>query len=131
MKTKQPKIKTWVLMFMPQFHDLVKRGLKCKTIRPVRKRPPALGDHLSLRVWAAKPYRSKQREIAVGVVTEVAEVDLRPDGEIRVNGSHLVKAVRSSVAVGDGFKDTDDMLECCESRYGLPFRGTLIRWKIA
>jgi hypothetical protein len=66
----------FVRMFKPRFARLVETGEKLQTIRPMPKRLPEIGDHLSLREWTGKPYRSKQRTLCEAIVIHVARITI-------------------------------------------------------
>lgn len=107
-----------VIMFNPQFHGPVRRGEKCQTIRPPRKRPIRPGDQLSLRAWIGQPYRSKQRELRAAVCLCVDRatiaVDFADDAE----------------AQRDGFPGAPEMRRWFEDHHDLPFTGERITWRL-
>ena len=123
-----------VVMCQPRFAPLVKAGTKPHTIRLKRKLYPVqVGDLLSLREWSGVPYRSKQILLREEVCTAVKPV------KITFRFGHVLFCVgknnplyteqANALAVADGFRDVDEMLEWFEATHGLPFRGVLIEWK--
>jgi hypothetical protein len=123
-----------VLTFQPQFAPLVRAGTKTQTIRAPRKRPIQSGDPLSLREWTGRPYMAPQRLLLEAVCTETAWVELNIDsaGEfyIGVNGVRVfLPGQEDAFAVRDGFVDAGQMQAWFEKTHGLPFEGTLIKWR--
>lgn len=130
-----------VIMIQSRFESPVVTGRKLHTIRPHRRdgRPRArVGETLSIRVWTAIPYRSKQREIARVVVTSVEGVAIHKDGlEWRPGGlaacfwheQRREKLLRS-FAWSDGFANWPELKAWFHHTHGLPFEGSLIRWRL-
>lgn len=119
------------LMFQKRFAELVRLGEKRQTIRPLRKRPICVGDSLSLRRWADKPYRSKQIVLREATCSRVSTIEI--DETFReivfiVDGERLNQEQWSRLARDDGFACTTDMLDWFRAVHGLPFRGVLISW---
>jgi hypothetical protein len=124
-------------MFKPQFAPLVAAGTKRQTIRPVPKRPqdiPKVGDVESWREWLGKPYRSKQRELAVIEIVLVERLELEetpheilislPDRPLR--GALLPIEQWNSFAQADGFGSMKELIFWFEKEHGLPFEGIVI-----
>lgn len=118
----------FVRLFKPQFAELVERGLKLQTVRPVPKRMPKPGDALSLRAWSGLPYRSPQRVLMEAVVTYVYPVRIFHSGIIQ-NGQRLSDGHVRRFAEADGFDGVEEMLNWFEEVHGLPFDGIVIYWK--
>lgn len=116
-------------MFKPQFAKLVQNGTKRQTIRPVPKRLPALGAVESWREWKGKPYRSKHRELAVVMLTNVQIVEICEAGIRNNRGRLLPYLVALATARADGFSDWREMREWFKAQYGLPFVGVVIEAK--
>lgn len=126
-----------VRTFKPQFAPLVKAGTKRQTIRPIPKRPqdmPKVGDLESWREWTGKPYRSKQRELAVVRIAGVWQVNLygqlRPEAPVifqTFDGTLPRYGSLDQFASADGFSNFPEMLEWFERTHSLPFTGILIR----
>jgi hypothetical protein len=115
-----------VLMFQSRFAALVAAGTKRQTVRPVRKRGPTrIGEVVSLRRWADKPYRSKQVVIATGRLLANPFVEL--DDLIAVVGGEEVD--RHAFARADGFDSWPDLVAWFANAHGLPFRGVCYRWE--
>lgn len=124
-----------VLMFQHRFAPKVEDGSKPHTIRPNRKRPIKVGDHLSLRKWEDKPYRSKQI-----VLRESECISARPilitSNFVEVdNGFEFfhwgTEETLNKLAVHDGFNNWEEMKEWFINTHNLPFRGVLIEWNPA
>lgn len=77
-----------VKMFQPRFADLVAAGEKKQTVRPVPKRTLKIGDIISCRAWKKKPYRSKQRRLYSGTITEVLPVTITKTS-VELDGSNV------------------------------------------
>ena len=124
-------VSSFVRMFKPQFAGLVERGEKTQTVRPVPKRMPKTGDRISLRTWSDKPYRSKQKLLAEGIITNVDRIEITDEGVTLLPESSLnlrVEVPRGSFAVADGFSCWEEMRQWFQHQHGLPFSGVLIRW---
>lgn len=119
-----------VLMFKPRFAEAVRAYTKLQTIRPPRKRPIRVGDHLSLRQWAGKAYRSPQLALAFGRCTEVSRIVVDPFG-IHWQKLNVSRAEPADFAIADGFDSWAAMREWFDATHGLPFFGVLIRWEKA
>ena len=122
----------FVRLFKPQFADLVASGQKCQTVRPIPTRMPVAGDTISCRTWSDKPYRSKQRLLAEGTITQVSPITITED-RIFLNPRQrlTVHPNKEEFAISDGFKSWPDMRAWFEKQHSLPFTGILIRWKLA
>lgn len=117
-----------VRMFQPRFAPMVEAGTKLQTIRPWPKRCPAIGQRISLRAWTGKPYRSKQRVLAEGSVTDFKVVAIYPE-DVVLDGVPVFDP--DGFARADGFRDMADMLAWFAETHGLPFHGVMICWKPA
>jgi len=115
-----------VLMFQPQFADLVASGQKMQTIRPIRKKfPVTVGEKLSLRKWSNKPYRSKQ--------IELCQVTCRFTCHLRIDLDGITWPCQPVMPIQllvqqDGFATFAAMQAWLQKAYGLPFNGVLIQW---
>lgn len=119
------------LLFQYRFAGLVARAIKEQTIRPPRKRPIRVGDRLSLRAWADKPYRSKQIVLREATCSRVATIEIDETFQeivFVVDGQRLEQEQWARLARDDGFACTTDMLNWFREVHGLPFRGVLISW---
>ena len=120
-----------VRMFKPQFAPLVEAGTKRQTVRPTPKRMPFVGQHLSLRTWTGRPYRSKQRVLATARVMDVQPIRITDETlGIRITppvGMHYWPDP-DTFARADGFKDWPELREWFRTTHGLPFTGILIEW---
>lgn len=123
------KPRKFVRLFQPSFADQVERGIKKQTIRAAPKRMPAIGDHISLRAWTGKPYRSKQRILRESQITQVSTVAIHADSYSLRAGTFTSLPFRNHFARKDGFKDWDDMITWFQQTHKLPFTGILIQWK--
>lgn len=127
-----------LLGFQARFAPLVESGEKTQTIRALRKdgRVPRIGERLYLYTGLRTKYVQKLGE---GEVTEVHHLHLaRADctGErSHLDGQHLFRHEVEAIARADGFRDADgspyrELLSWFEDVHGLPFAGTLIRWRL-
>lgn len=131
---------SFVRMFKPRFAKLVKAGRKLQTIRPLPKRIPRCGDHLSLRRWLGKPYRSRQRILRKATVSRIEVCRIEKEGIFAPPGDGSLLAVlgvkyiyyngtsADRFARADGFKDWQEMREWFKAEHGLPFDGVIIFW---
>lgn len=121
-------MKTVVKMFQPRFAPLVKSAIKRQTVRRLPKRErdmPEVGDRISAREWMGDPYRSKQRPLIEGVITEVEPISIEYD-YITVNTN---SEPCESFAIADGFENFQEMVEWFRTNHKLPFDGILIKWE--
>jgi hypothetical protein len=130
-REQQPCSASFVRLFQHRFADMVERGEKLQTVRKTPKRMPKPGDRISLRAWTEKPYRSKQRVLAEGTITEVSTVWLGWNALI-VSDRVLTQAEWDAFARADGFADSVEMHGWFLKTHGIPvdgWRGILIRWQ--
>lgn len=108
-------MKSHVLMFMPRFHDPIRRGTKIQTIRAPRKRKVEPGDQLSLRAWSDKPYRSPQIVLGTAACVDTNRLRIENNfGQLRVilEGLPMLSHEDTEAfAVADGFTNAYDMLQ--------------------
>lgn len=120
-------------MFKPQFAPLVESGAKCQTVRPTPKRMPKPGDSISLRIWAGKPYRSKQRVLTEATITRVSKIKITAKGfkhwEDEGVGVRRNPATLDAFAKRDGFSDWSALVKWFRAAHGLPFTGIVIHWQ--
>ena len=117
------------ISFKLQFADAVESGRKRQTIRAPRNRPIKVGDP----VYLFTGMRTKQcRRLGVGTCTEThsIEIDYRLRWKVAVDGRSLGYGEAHAIAMADGFGFITDLVDFFEREHGLPFRGTLIRWKL-
>lgn len=138
MKPRKPRL--WVKMVSPRFHQQVESGKKLQTVRPVPKGYwPIRNDRISLRAWTGRPYRSKQRVLREGTITEVHGCTIHCDGieidpgTLRVFwmaewNFHSINLY--AFAKADGFADWPEMRDWFEETHGLPFKGMVIKWRL-
>lgn len=119
-----------VFMVQERFVVPIKRGTKCTTIRPVRKRLPQPGAAVTFKRWVGKPYRSKQEQVAEGRLVDVSSILIWSD-VFEVNGNVMAKEDEARFATGEGFLDAAEMRNWFRSQYGsLPFTGNLYQWAL-
>jgi hypothetical protein len=128
-----------ILMFEDQLIEPILQGCKVQTVRPPRKRPVAVGDALSLRVWMGHPYLSPHRALLETHCTSVVDVMLDDGGLVldytkkfgsRFGSRQSVEATER-FAVRDGFGQFAEMREFFRKMHGLnnwPFKGVAIGW---
>ncbi|HEU4344083.1 MAG TPA: ASCH domain-containing protein [Candidatus Binatia bacterium] len=127
-----------VKLFKPEFAEAIASGRKTSTIRPFpRGRLPRIGELISLRVWTGRPYRSKQREIGRGVISQVEWVSvgrwriMRADFDFHAHHvNHLWLSVEQTeeYARQDGFNCYESLKAWFDAQHGLPFSGIRIAW---
>ncbi|NJL19197.1 MAG: ASCH domain-containing protein [Bdellovibrionaceae bacterium] len=113
----------FIRLFQPQFAGLVEKGTKCQTVRPTPKRMPKHGDRISLRAWAGKPYRSKQRVLRGAVVFAVKKVRIEAGAvwpNLWLDGQRQNAQATSQFAMRDGFLDAQRMGEWFQEHHQLP-----------
>lgn len=119
-----------VLLFEKRFWEAVVTGAKVHSIRRTRKRPIYPGDDLSLRAWAGKPYRSRQRVLCDETCLFVRECWIDAQG-IVIDGHRFSELEElDAFAVSDGFDNWNQMRFYRDFCYKLPFSGDLIQWGI-
>lgn len=117
-----------VVMFKPQFAEAIRTGAKRQTIRP--RFVPKLGERLSLREWTGLPYRSKQRELAQVMVTEMFSITIQ-DQSMMINGVDATPEEIKALTIADGFRNEKEMRQWFAEVHGVPFYGTGFGWKPA
>lgn len=121
-----------VLMFQPQFADLVAEGSKIQTVRPPRKQPFEPGEIISARKWSGVAYRSPQIEIAqIRILNLIHGVTISEHG-IETQGTFLEGQWVDDAweptepfevhqfAKDDGFQDWPKMREWFRRTHALP-----------
>jgi hypothetical protein len=111
-----------VIMFQDRFSESIRSGIKCQTIR--RHAHFYLGDVLSLRRWAGKPYRSHHEVLLDAICIGIRPITICTSG---IEDRDFF-GPDNALAVSDGFRDFNEMVAWFNSTYGLPFTGVLIRW---
>ena len=114
-----------VLLFERRFATLVESGKKLQTIRARSKRQFKVGDKISLRAWAGKPYRSFQTLLRTSIIHEVRPIIIQHDWYQIGNLEHKPN---NQFAIADGFRSWDEMRVWFRDNHGLPFEGLLIKW---
>ncbi len=133
-KEVRAKAGTVVKMFMPQFAPLVRSGAKLQTCRPTPKRMPKVGQRISLRQWAGKPYRSKQVVLRESVITQVQSIWFNGVTIILgdpKSGPVLAGDDARDFAQADGFENLRAMGQWFAEQHGTdkPFVGIVIKWR--
>lgn len=120
---------SFVRMFTAEFAPSVAAGTKIQTVRPVPNRMPKPGDKLSLRCWAGKPYRSKQRVLRNSTIIKVESVKFTRLHRVQFADGILSREAEWAFAKADGFESPEAMFEWVEATYGMPFEGVVIHWR--
>jgi hypothetical protein len=115
-----------LLGFSPQFAALVESGEKRQTIRAWRKFPICVGDRVYLWTGLRQP---GARKLGEGIVESVDAIRIERN-RARVRTIPLWDSGRVELAKDDGFESFDAMAAWFERTHGLPFTGTLIRWRL-
>ena len=116
------------VLFQSTFASLVESGAKQQTVQAAPKRMPQRGDHLSLRDWTGKPYRSQQRILREATVDWVQKIEMTATG-IALDGQPLSAHQADAFAKADGFLGANDFIGWYNFMHGLPFEGICIFWK--
>ena len=113
--------------FEKRFAEAVASGTKLQTIRRERKRPIVAGDTLQLYTGL----RTKStRKLADAVCTETEAVEIDYD-DLFLGARFLDAHDREGFATADGFTSYLDMASWFAGKYGAPFRGRVIKWRLA
>lgn len=113
------------------FKEKILDGSKRQTIRAIRKRPIKVGDKLYLWWKQRTPDREKLGEANC---INIAPITIRKDGysiqsEKFFNSGEFTDYLSLSLmAIADGFKDWQELVEFFENSHGLPFEGVVIQW---
>lgn len=116
------------LNFMKRFAPWVESGVKWTTIRAPRKDGREIcraGDTLSLYTGMR---RRGCRKLGEAACKSVESIRIERSGVTRIGHRRLTRHEKYWLAIGDGFKDFDEILAWFRDVHGLPFRGYLIRW---
>lgn len=108
--------------FQKRFAVAVWSNQKHQTIRRKRKNPIVAGDRLRLYTGL----RTKRCVFLKEVLCRSVESVVIGAWSVRVAGARLLNA--EQFAAADGFGSYREMAAWFRDRYGLPFRGVLIRW---
>lgn len=128
-------MKRHYLTCLPQHEQPIIDGTKTTTIRTPRKRPIAVGDTITFRVWVGRPYGngSTVRDVRTVTVTgiEYIEVHRRTqrlyanvDGEIVRQPPYVVR----DIAQRDGFAGAWSMIDYLTSKQPT-FTGHIYSWE--
>jgi len=120
-----------LLNFKNQFAEAVKLGHKKQTIRAERKKPFKVGERLYLYTGLRT---KKTKKLGEAVVTDVTTIIIRPKKLATYIGDMPCAitdtATLDAFAIRDGFKDYTEMADFFRNTYGLPFEGTVIKWRL-
>ena len=115
-----------LLGFSPQFAALVESGAKRQTIRASRKHPICVGDRVFLWTGLRQP---GARKLGEGIVEDVDAIRIERN-RVRVRTIPLWDSGRLQLAKDDGFESWNALADWFDRTHGLPFTGTLIRWRL-
>lgn len=127
----------FVFMFQTRFSELVSNGIKKQSIRPTRKRVPTKGDIIECRERLGMPYRSKQRNLRRGIISETMWVCVSVQGlgiSLPFVGAPKWKLPENQLdmfAQLEGFENWRELITWFERTHGLPFEGILVKWEVA
>lgn len=115
------------LVFQDRFAELVRSGKKRQTIRPWSPFRDKLqvGDKVLLRSWTDKPYKSKQKRLGVGIVTDIFEIKWSFH-----RGFISAFDILVDMAKRDGFESVEGMVAWFEKNHPKPKRMVVIRWEL-
>jgi len=115
--------------FKKQFAPVVESGQKRQTIRQT-----ARGAHRGAIAYLYTGQRTSScRKLGEGTITDVLPIEIgrhacgEPYASITENGkpAHIVHSDLDALAIDDGFKTGEEMVEWFSAQYGLPFAGYL------
>lgn len=120
-----------VIMFSPEFAELVRAGKKRRTIR---QREIKVGTPLSLREWSGGiAYEKGSTQVSIletkCIASSVVQIYRTKSslvikvGMVPLNGPERVSFIEK-----DGFSTMRDFENWFSSLYGLPFTGWLTEW---
>ena len=111
------------LIFAPAILD----GRKTQTIRAIRKdgRVPKRGDTLQLYTGMRTRHCHKICDVICEYTREITITELG----VKLDGQALYPSSIYWLAEADGFDSVESFKNFFKDTYGLPFRGTLIKWK--
>ena len=115
-----------VIMVKDRFVDAIKDGVKTTTIR--KNARCLVGDEISIRVWAGKPYRSKHREIYKTRCADIKPVLVQETSLFIGTKTFKTPAALAVIARKEGFSDWNEMVSFFKDIHGLPFAGAMISW---
>lgn len=116
------------LSFNAMFADRVERGEKLHSIRGRRKRPEQWLPGKKLHLFTAMRTRHCRR-LGLAIITSVHEIDIVQTG-VEIDGAYIDDpAALSAFARADGFLTWSAFVAFFEEIYGLPWRGSLIKWQ--
>jgi hypothetical protein len=113
------------------FREQILSGAKRQTIRAVRKNPIKEGETLYMWWKQRSPKREKLGETKC---INIAPITIRKDGysiqsEKFFNSGEFTDYLSLSLmAIANGFKDWQELVEFFEKAHGLPFTGVVIQW---
>lgn len=113
------------LNYQEQFAEQVKNGSKRQTIRNLRKNPFVIGD--KLRHYTGQRTK-KCRRLLDSVCTNARGILIAESRAIHIDGKSLTATQSHTLAVADGFRGVNHMINWFEDVHGLPFVGQVVNW---
>jgi hypothetical protein len=127
-----------ILMFDKRFAEQIRDGSKRSTIRPKQKsvdkngrkrKVITVGDEVDAMQWSGAAYRTPMDHIRRLKITEVIELSINEDLQIRMGTTLLELDERWQLSTQEGFASPAEMLSYIKQTYGVPFEGVLLEWK--
>lgn len=120
--------------FKAQFAKMVESGKKTQTIRKVRKYPTKPGQTIYLYAGM----RTKRcRKLGEGEIISVEKIEITNLSYFKFGEYPDIQWFDAKeddaglmLAKADGFEDWESFVEFFKIRYGLPFQGELIKWRL-
>jgi hypothetical protein len=118
------------LSFKKQFASDVEYGIKCQTIRALRKRPIKTGDMLYLYTGMRTKGCRKLGEAFCRQVRHIRIIEgIDPwTYEIILDGEKLSEIQKYFLAKADGFANADKLFTFFREEHGIPFEGHIYNW---
>ena len=119
--------------FKQQFAPAVESGQKRQTIRQTER-----GAHRGATAYLYTGQRTSScRKLGEGTITDVLPIEIgrhacgEPYANITESGEqvHVVHHDLNILAIADGFRNGEEMVEWFASQYGIPFTGYLHQWE--
>lgn len=117
------------LICLPQHAPKIIDGTKTTTIRAPRKYPIAVGDTITFAIWKGVPFRSRQERVRVVTVKSVQTIRVTWETcRIDIDGVTVSPSNSWTLAVGDGFQNSAELIEYLTSDKKPEFSGAIYGW---
>lgn len=118
------------LICLPHHAQKIIDGTKTTTIRAPRKHAVAVGDTITFAIWKGRPYWSEQERVRVVTVKSVQTIRVtRETCRIDIDGVTVSPADSWTLAVGDGFQNSAELIDYLTSEKQPEFSGFIYGWE--